>query len=63
MKNITTLIAIDFNSKCFSKLIGLNNIIRYSKSFKQIIILERMLFTQIGVQHWDRIKGQLEDNI
>ena len=63
MKNITTLISIDFNSKCWKKLIGLNNIIRDSKSFKQIIILERILATQIGVQHWLRIKGQLEDNI
>jgi hypothetical protein len=63
MKNITTLIAIDFNSKCFSKLNGLGNNIRYTKTFKQIIILDRMLSTQIGVQHWLRIKGQLEDNI
>jgi hypothetical protein len=63
MKNITTLISIDFNLKCLKKLNGLDNNIRYTKSFKQIIILERMLSTQIGVQHWLRIKGQLEDNI
>ena len=63
MKNITTLITTDFDSKVRNKLNGLDNIIRYSKSFKQIIILQRMLARQIGIQHWLRIKGQLEDNI
>jgi len=63
MKNITELIALGFDSKHWKKLNGLDNNIRYTKSFKQVIILQRMLSTQIGVQHWLRIKGQLEDNI